>query len=339
MPIKNALPRWRGFNLLEMYSADRSAPFAEEDFRWIADWGFDFVRLPLSYTHWLRNDDPFQIDEDGPGLGQLDRAIELGGAKGLHVCVNLHRAPGYCVNMERHEPFDLWRDPAAVDAFCLHWQTLARRYRGIGSRRLSFDLLNEPPRPWPRLVGGFSRARHERVMRRAVETIRQVDAERQIVIDGLNYGRQPCVELADLQNVAQSCRAYEPFELSHYHADWVPRAGRWRSPEWPLRRDHFGRRWTRERLEKVYAPWADLLARGVGVHCGEAGCYRHTPHAVFLAWFREVLEVLTAHDIGWALWNFRGAFGVLDSGRADVAYHDWNGHALDRQLLELLQSF
>ena len=339
MPIKNALPRWRGFNLLEMYSANRSTPFAAEDFRWIAGWGFDFVRLPLSYTHWLQGDDPFRIDEDGPGLAQLDRAIELGGEHGLHVCVNLHRAPGYCVNTERHEPFDLWRDPEAMDAFCLHWQTLARRYRGIGSRQLSFDLLNEPPRPWPRFVGRFSRAKHERVMRKAVETIRQVDTERQIIIDGLNYGRQPCGELVDLANVAQSCRAYEPFELSHYRADWVPRAGRWRSPGWPLRRDHFGRRWTRERLEKVYAPWADLLARGVGVHCGEAGCYRHTPHAVFLAWFREVLEVLTVRGIGWALWNFRGAFGVLDSGRTDVAYHDWKGHTLDRQLLELLQSF
>ena len=26
----------------------------------------------------------------------------------------------------------------------------------------------------------------------------------------------PAPELADLPNVAQSCRAYEPFELSHY---------------------------------------------------------------------------------------------------------------------------
>ena len=339
MPPKNALPRWRGFNLLEMYSANRSAPFAEDDFRWIAGWGFDFVRLPLSYTHWISEDDPFRIDENGPGLGQLDRAVELGGKYGLHVCLNLHRAPGYCVNTERREPFDLWRDQDAVQAFCMHWQTLARRYRGIGSGRLSFDLLNEPPRPWPRFVGRFSRVRHESVMRQAVAAICEMDPERKIIIDGLNYGRQPCPELADLANVSQSCRAYEPFELSHYRADWVPRAGRWRSPEWPLRRDHFGRRWTRARLEKVYAPWADLMGRGVGVHCGEAGCYQHTPHSVFIAWFHEVLAVLTMHGIGWALWNFRGPFGVLDSGRTDIDYGQWQGHALDRQLLALLQSF
>ena len=40
---------------------------------------------------------------------------------------------------------------------------------------------------------------------------------------------------------------------------------------------------------------------------------------------------------GWALWNFRGSFGILDSGREDIRYEDWHGHKLDRQLLELLR--
>ena len=40
---------------------------------------------------------------------------------------------------------------------------------------------------------------------------------------------------------------------------------------------------------------------------------------------------------GWALWNFRGGFGVLDSQRSDVTYETWEGHPLDRAMLELLQ--
>ena len=332
------LPRWRGFNLLEMYTVGSTTPFAEEDFRWIADWGFDFVRLPLSYTQWIKNDDPFQIDHDGQGLARLDRAVELGERHGLHVCLSLHRAPGYSVNRERREPFNLWRDPQALEAFCLHWQALAGRYRGIADARLSFNLVNEPPPPLPFWPGGFTRSRYERVMTAAVSAIRDVSPGRTIIVDGVDYGRCPSLRLAGWR-VAQSCRAYEPFELSHYRASWMPRAGRWRAPEWPLRRDHFGRRWTRERLERVYAPWAALADEGGGVHCGEAGCYHHTGHDVFLRWFREVLEVLTGHGIGWALWNLRGPFGVLDSGRADVRYEDWHGHQLDRSLLRLLQEF
>ncbi len=338
----NPLPRWRGFNLLEMYRAvTEPVDYREEDFRWIADWGFDFVRLPLSYTHWIVDDDPARIDERG--LERVDRAVTLAERYHLHLCLNLHRAPGYCVNTERREPFNLWRDAAAQEAFCLHWETLARRYRGVPSERLSFDLLNEPPRPFPTVLRGmgsgrFTRAKHARIMRRAVAAIRGVDPARLVILDGLNYGRLTCPELADLPGVAQSCRGYEPFELTHYQADWVTRAGHWREPAWPLQRDHLGRRWSRTRLEVVYAPWADLIARGVGVHCGEAGCYQHTPHEVFIPWMEDLLAVLGRHHIGWALWNFRGPFGVLDSGRSDVAYEEWNGHLLDRALLTLLQA-
>ena len=334
--MRNTLPRWRGFNLLEMFSPGSRERFREEDFRWISGWGFDFVRLPLCYTLWTKGSDPFQIDAEGEAMSRLDEAVEMAGRHGLHVCLNLHRAPGYCVARQPREPFVLWRSAAALDAFCRHWSFLASRYRGVAADRLSFDLLNEPPRPG--LFSGFTRARHERVIRAAVAAVRGVDPTRLLIVDGLNYGRQPCPELAGLPRVAQSCRAYDPFELTHYQAHWMPRGGRWREPEWPLRRDLFGRRWSRARLEKRYAPWRALIDRGVGVHCGEAGCFQRTPPAVFLRWFAEVLAVLRGHGIGWALWNFRGPFGVLDSGRADVAYGDWHGHRLDASLLALLRS-
>jgi len=34
--------------------------------------------------------------------------------------------------------------------------------------------------------------------------------------------------------------------------------------------------------------------------------------------------------------EFIGDFGVLDSGRTDVAYEDWYGHKLDKKFLDLL---
>ena len=49
----NNLPRWRGFNILDFFSPQRyianPARFAatEQDFKWMADWGFDFVRIPI----------------------------------------------------------------------------------------------------------------------------------------------------------------------------------------------------------------------------------------------------------------------------------------------------
>jgi aryl-phospho-beta-D-glucosidase BglC (GH1 family) len=55
-------PRWYGFNLLEYFSTDpdwmkyfpykNDGMFLEDDFRWIRDWGFNFVRLPMDYRFW-----------------------------------------------------------------------------------------------------------------------------------------------------------------------------------------------------------------------------------------------------------------------------------------------
>jgi hypothetical protein len=93
---------------------------------------------------------------------------------------------------------------------------------------------------------------------------------------------------------------------------------------------------SRAMLEEFYAPWIDLVKSGVGVHCGECGCYIETPHELFLAWFGDILDILGSAGIGFALWSFRGNFGILDSGRKDVDYEDWYGHKLDRKLLELI---
>jgi endoglucanase len=71
------------------------------------------------------------------------------------------------------------------------------------------------------------------------------------------------------------------------------------------------------------------------VHCGECGCWRRTPHDVFIAWFTDVVDILSSNNIGFALWNFIGDFGILDSNRTDVAYEGWHGHKLDKVLLDL----
>ena len=330
-PAQTILPRWRGFNLLDFFTTRSTGDVSEDDFRWIAGWGFNFVRLPMCYTLWIEDGNPHHFHE--PMLKKIDRAVEFGRKHGIHVCLNFHRAPGYSVNPEREEPYSLWKDEAALHDFCFHWRMFASRYAGIPSTQLSFNLVNEPGAVSPEAM---TREDHARVMRAATAAIRAIDSGRLIILDGLSWGNEPCPELADL-GVAQSCRAYWPMGVSHYKASWVG-GERFPEPKWPGGWHH-GESWDRSALERHYGKWADLARQGVGVHCGECGCYNKTPHAVFLAWFRDVLEILTGHNIGYALWNFRGSFGVLDSDRQDVAYEDFQGHKLDRQLLTLLQEF
>jgi endoglucanase len=105
-------------------------------------------------------------------------------------------------------------------------------------------------------------------------------------------------------------------------------------------KDDQGQVWDKARLRREYIDlYRPLVERGVQVHVGEWGVLNKTPHQAALAWMEDSLSLWKEAGWGFALWNLRGQFGVLDSGRADVAYEDYKGHKLDRQMLELLRKY
>lgn len=328
MVQQHVLPRWRGFNLPDAVGMDSPGFFQQEDFEMIADLGFDFVRLPVNYRFWTEKD-PFSINENK--MSFLDEAIQWGDRYGLHVCVALHRAPGYCVAKDPPEPFDLFADEHALEAFCLHWETLARRYCGIGSGKLSFNLVNEPA-----LVSPEADAR---VMSAAADTIHRVDPQRLCIADGMEYGNEPSLELARKGQMAQSCRGYLPKGITHYQAAWVRNYNLFPVPQWPFspERPQSNVLWDAELLYRHYQAWASLSEiYSIGIHCGEGGCYNRTPHNITLQWMEDWLHALRCANIGYALWNLRGDFGILDSDREDVEYTNYHGHKLDQKMLKLM---
>ena len=175
-------------------------------------------------------------------------------------------------------------------------------------------------------------------MRALVAAIRGADPTRLVFADGLDLGQTPVHEIVDL-GLVQSTRGYLPKAVSHHTATWVPKEEfeSFAVPTWPLKDDK-GTTWDKERLRQVLiAPWLRLAEKGVAVHVGEWGCFNKTPHDVALAWMRSFLELWKEAGWGWAMWNLRGSFGIVDSQRADVAYEDYKGHKLDRKMLELLR--
>ncbi len=350
-PAQTTIPRWRGFNLLDYFSPRSGRGggrnnTTEDDFRWMSDWGFDFVRLPMAYPRWIdydpsqgdiKPDDLYKIKESA--VEYIDGIVEMAGKYNLHVSLNFHRAPGYCVNAGFNEPFNLWKDKEALDAFCFHWGMWAKRYKDLPPSKISFDLVNEPSmredmNDQHSRRGPVPGDIYRKVAEAAAKAIRQANPNHLIIADGNNVGNDVIPEIIDLK-IAQSCRGYNPGYISHYKAPWAFKdVDNLPEPAWPGKMaDEY---WDRARLEKYYEPWIELARKGVGVHCGECGCWIRTPHKVFLAWFGDVLDILTDNGIGYALWNFRGQFGILDSGRSDVEYEDWHGHKLDRKMLELL---
>jgi len=334
---KHKFPRYRGFNFTEKTGGrGPRKKFNEEDLEIMADWGFDFARIPMSYWNWASKEDWYKIDENV--LKDIDEVIEWGKQYKIHINLNFHRVPGYCINGRDQEPMDLFKDTPenmqkALDAAVYHWKVFAKRYRGIPNSELSFDLINEPPKM-------TDETRYVEIVKALVMGIREEDPERLIVADGKDIGRTPVYGIVDL-GLVQSTRGYDPMSVSHYTATWVPKDEfeTFTPPSWPLKGAD-GKLWDKATLkEKLIDRWKPVIDKGVSVHVGEWGCYNKTPHDVMLPWMKDILSLWKEAGWGQALWNLKGAFGVLNSERADVKYEDYKGHKLDRKMLELLKEY
>jgi aryl-phospho-beta-D-glucosidase BglC (GH1 family) len=226
LPTAEKLPSsWKGFNLLNMfYSGGRETdkPFDEREFQMMSDWGFNFVRIPIDYRIIIKANDWNKRNESA--MRRLDKAVEYGIKYNIHICLNLHRAPGYTVASPA-ETTNLWTQEKPQEAFSRMWEYIAERYKNVPNEYLSFNFVNEP--------AGVDEKTYAYVIKKAADAIRARDPDRILMADGLDYGVIPSNLIKEL-NIAQATRGYTPFLITHYKADWVEGADKLPLPTWPV---------------------------------------------------------------------------------------------------------
>ena len=218
----------KGFNLLGKYDVGWSNNgYQEEEFIIIKDLGFNFARLPLDYrTYTLAGNWDIFLEEE---IAEIDQALEWGKEYGVHICINIHRAPGYCVNpgtLPANQDLNLWTDREAQDAFINHWEYFAERYKNVSYKDLSFNLLNEPK--------SMDENTYVTVIQKAIDKIQKINPDRIIFVDGLNYSREIIPSLKNNKNIIQALHVYDPMTLTHYKASWVEGSDTWPLPVWPM---------------------------------------------------------------------------------------------------------
>ena len=463
----------KGFNLQGKFDVHWSnAGFKEEEFIIMNDLGFNFARLPLDYQTYTKSGDWNTFIEEE--VKEIDQAVAWGKQYGVHICINLHRAPGYSVNQSSIPPnqdLDLWTDPIAQEAFVNHWAYFAERYKDSPYNEVSFNLVNEP--------ADVDEATYVNVMKMAIDKIHEINPNRIIFVDGIDWGNHLVMSLKNVPNIIQSIHMYDPFPLTHYKANWADGSDTWPVPVWPITdisnylygswksdlqsslvfegefsKDdtltinvhqvsleatlqimlddteiynknfvcgpELGDDWTEINLtewgyqnysNKDYSivlpsggskltisntvgdwmtmnkitistanykneiipgntSWGSkqdsykitsegeitnsdgspVIALGdlketletaksqqIPIMVQEFGVYNKTPHQVTLDYLSDVVDMLNDYNIGYALWNMIGDFGILDTDRSDCNYTPYNNRQLDQEMLDILK--
>lgn len=320
-----------GFNFQSMYIYEEGKKPEKADSRildFMKSCGLDFARFAADYRFWTKDHKYCEIDAEIYHV--LEEYLEECSKRGIHMSFNMHRVPGYCINRPEIEKHNLWTDREAYDGFVYQWKTFAEHFKGTDSRYLSFDLMNEPPD-----IGqyGLSREYHEKLIRDTVAAIREADPEREIVIDGLGGGNIPLPELADL-DLIQSGRGYQPMIITHYDAPWCPDTRGQSFQDYPGT-EYGGKKWNIDTLRGHFSHWKALEKLNVKVHIGEFGCYNSVPNKTALRWFRDLFTVFKENKWGYALWNFKGPFGIASHERPGTEYTDMDGLEIDKELLDM----
>ncbi|MCJ8331249.1 MAG: cellulase family glycosylhydrolase [Lentisphaeria bacterium] len=213
---------WRGFNLTnKMHVFWANGKYDHWDFKMIHKWGFNYVRLPLDYRCWIVKDDWTKFNDRV--LSDIDEAIEWALKYKIHITLNFHRAPGYTV-AQPVEKTNIWKNKNTQKVCIKHWEMFAERYKDIAGDKISFNLFNEP------VTNDLDS--YKTVIDSLIKAIRAIDDDRLIMLDGLNYGKDP-VLAAEKKGIIYSTRGYSPFNFTHYKADWVKDSEHFEYPLWP----------------------------------------------------------------------------------------------------------
>jgi aryl-phospho-beta-D-glucosidase BglC (GH1 family) len=321
------------------YSAARTNRYTDAaDIALMAKLGFDNLRLSIDATPlegWPHGADGLNAEF----LGRLDKAVDTMLADGLAVTIDVHPEENYKEKVRTTSD--------GVDRFTMLWRRLAAHYATRDPERVFFEIMNEPEVSDPYRWAG--------IQARVAAAIREVAPQNTIIATGPNYSDVQDLltqhPLAD-GNVIYNFHFYDPHEFTHQGAGWgaswwvythgipypasedsmqellkeVPDpANRFQLERYWL--DHWDGHRIRLTIDEA-AAWGQ--ASNVPLICNEFGAYReHTDEQSRMNWIRDVRTALEADGIGWAMWDYRGGFGV-------VWKEDGQPAKVDEQVVEAL---
>ncbi len=319
-PAKNAFEIKNGVNISHWLSQSgqrgekRKAFFTRADVKFIADQGYDHIRLPI--------DEEQMFTEDGQkepeAFALLHDALGWCDEFQLRTVVDLHILRSHHFNAAEKP---LFTEAAAQEKFYECWRKLSGEMNKYSVDKVAYETMNEPVADTPEIWNV--------IVNRCVKTIRELEPERTVVVGSNRWQSYNTVK--DLKvpendpNIIISFHYYDPFLLTHYKGSWTH---------------------VKDITVPVHYPGqliadADLAAAGnlagagkevynidvieghfkqvidaakkynLPLYCGEYGCINDAPQPDKIRWYKDLHTLFERHGIARANWDYKGGFGIL----------------------------
>ena len=173
-----------------------------EDFPFIAQRGFDHVRIPIRFSGHALAESPYTID--AAFFSRVDLVLDQAAAANLAVVVDMHHYDDLATNVAAHR-----------DRFAALWTQIAARYQSRPDT-VAFELLNEP--------NGQLDTIWNDVMLPAIQAIRATNPRRLLIVDSVFWAdptKLSLLTLPDDANIMAAIHLYEPKLFAFQGQDWI----------------------------------------------------------------------------------------------------------------------
>lgn len=330
--LNGQTPFNRGVNLTGWFQASNShqipfAKYSKQDLQNIKSLGCDVVRLPINL---------FGMDSESPNYTLDPLFLEF-----LDNAVNWAEELQLYLILDNHSTDDLASNNPNLEAeLTSTWAQMALRYKNR-SKYIIYEILNEP--------NGFSTQIWGAMQQKAINAIRNVDADHFIIVGGSGWNTY--TELNSLpfytdNKLIYTFHFYDPFVFTHQGASWstpsmetlanVPFP--YNEASMPSTPPNLVGTWIESTLNYYkydgnVAKVKSLIdiavnfktARNANIYCGEFGVYnKNSNDADRVYWYSEVRKYLEEKGIAWTSWDYQAGFGIFKKGSNELFDYDVN---------------
>ncbi len=332
LTLQAQLPFNKGVNLSNWFQTDNAhaiqfTKYTRIDFENIKKLGCDVVRLPINLHAMVLNQVEYTLDP--LFLQFLDTVVTWAEEYQIFLIIDNHTFdPSVNTN------------PNVGTILNKVWKQMGRHFKNR-SQYVVYEILNEPH--------GITTANWGSIQKNAIDAIRSEDTLHYIIVGGAEFNS--IYELSKLPVYSDTklwytFHFYEPFLFTHQGASWSSPSMADLSgipfpyndtamPECP---ESLKGTWIENSLNNypidgtiakvknhIDVALAFRNTRNVEIFCGEFGVYiPNSPDSDRDFWHKTVCEYFEENEISWALWEYKGGFGMFNKNSPELFDYDLN---------------